>query len=467
MTTLFGFAWIPRRLRPKTLATGIAVAMLAIALLPATAPFAAHAEEYLLGPQDKIRIKVYEWRASRDDIFEWKALNDEFTVGPDGMVSLPFAGAVRAQDLTAIEFARQVGERLRQQMQLSTAPDTSVEIIQFRPVYVVGSVARPGQFPYAPNLTVLQAVSLAGGFRDEEEGLTSVIRGLISEQGDVNVLGLDTLSLLGRKARLEAEHAGADHIEFPPQLTSRVGSDLAAMVMRQEQSIFEARRQGLQNQTEALESLRQTLNDELKSLQGQLVFHDKQIGLIQKELTGISTLVDKGIVAAPRQISLERELAQFQSTRLAAETSLLRSRQEISRTDISILDLKNRYDNEVTVSLRETQAQLDGLASKTKTAAALLQNSRMAAPKLLAMRAAGDRPEPVFTIVRPGKNGKEAEIHAEEGTALAPGDTVKVDIKPILEPDDFDLSAIGPLPAGPSPSSMKTGDGAGVAASTQ
>jgi polysaccharide export outer membrane protein/exopolysaccharide production protein ExoF len=461
MTMPVAFPWSRRKSHSKKFWLGVVAVLL---LLTGLSP-SAGAEEYLLGPQDKIRLKVYEWRASRDDIFEWKALNDEFTVGPDGMVSLPFAGAVRAEGRTAIELGEQIGERLKEHMQLSNAPDTSVEIILFRPVYVVGAVAQPGQFPYAPDMTVLQAVTLAGGLRDREEGVTGMVRDMLTEKGDVDVIGLNALSLLARKARLQAEHSGADHIQFPPELTSRADNGPAAEVMRQEQAIFKARREGLENQTKALESLRQTLNDELGSLQGQLGFHDKQISLIEKELTGVSSLVDKGIVAAPRQISLERELAQFQSTRLAAETSLLRSRQEISRTDISILDLKNRYDNEVVVSLRDTQSQLDELASKMKTATALLQSSSMAVPKLLAMRAAGAKPEPIFTIVRPGKGGKESEIQAEEGTALVPGDTVKVDIKPVLGPDDFDLSLIGPNNS--AGQSKKADNGLAAATSTQ
>jgi polysaccharide export outer membrane protein/exopolysaccharide production protein ExoF len=446
--------------------SGALAALLAAPLL-AGVPLPSAAEEYLLGPQDKVRLKVYEWRASRDDIFQWTALNDTFTVGPDGIVSLPFAGPVKAEGLTAIEFGERIGERLKADMRLSVAPDTSVEIIQFRPIYVVGSVAQPGKFPYAPYLTVLQAVTLAGGLREGQEGVTGLVRGLLSEKGDVDVLGLNRLSLLARRARLQAEHAGAEHIEFPPELTARAGDNLVGMAMKQEESIFEARRQGLMNQTDALKSLRQTLSDELTSLKGQLVFHDKQIDLIQKELNGVSSLVSKGIVAAPRQISLERELAQFQGARLAAETSLLRSRQEISRTDISILDLKNRYDNEVVVSLRDTQAQLDELASKTRTAEALLQNSRMSVPKLLAMRAAGERPEPIYAIVRPGKDGKETEIEAKEGTPLAPGDTVKVDIKPLLGPDDFDLSAIGAPSQGMADPPKKADGGNGLAISTQ
>lgn len=67
--------------------------------LAATAvwPLPASATEYLLGPQDKVRLKVYEWRASRDVIFEWTALNDSFVIAADGTLFLPFVGQIRAQ----------------------------------------------------------------------------------------------------------------------------------------------------------------------------------------------------------------------------------------------------------------------------------------------------------------------------------------------------------------------------------
>jgi polysaccharide export outer membrane protein/exopolysaccharide production protein ExoF len=436
-------------------------------MMLAATPRPLLAGEYLLGPQDKIRLKVYEWRASRDDIFEWTALNDTFTVGPDGMVALPFAGTVRAEGRTADELGEQIGQRLMQAMQLGNAPDTSVEIVQFRPVYIVGRVMQPGQFPYAPNLTVLQALTLAGGLRTQEDGIARLAREVISEQGDVSVIGLNMLTVMARKARLEAEHSNADHVAFPAELTARKADGAVAIVMAQEEAIFKARREGLQTQIEAMRSLKQTLQDELTSLQGQLVFQDKQIDLIQKELNGVSSLVDKGIVAAPRQISLERELAQYQSGRLVAETSLLRSRQEINRNDIAILDLKNRYDNEVVSSLRDAQSELDQLAAKMQTSMALLQDSRMAAPRLLAMRSGVDAPEPIFTIIRMDGNGKESEIAAQEGTPLQPGDTIKVDIKPIPGLDDLSLAGIGPTTGNVVAPPTNAAAAAGLAASTQ
>ena len=47
---------------------------------------------------------------------------------------------------------------------LSERPNTSIEIIQFRPFFVMGDLERPGEYAYRPGITALQAVSLAGGF---------------------------------------------------------------------------------------------------------------------------------------------------------------------------------------------------------------------------------------------------------------------------------------------------------------
>ncbi|RWK95486.1 MAG: sugar ABC transporter substrate-binding protein, partial [Mesorhizobium sp.] len=92
---------------------------------------AVNAKEYVLGPQDKIRIKVYEWRASRDTIFAWAALNDEYTVGPNGSISLPLVGEIKAVGLTAGQVANSIGDSLMKSVGLARKPNTAVEIVQF------------------------------------------------------------------------------------------------------------------------------------------------------------------------------------------------------------------------------------------------------------------------------------------------------------------------------------------------
>jgi polysaccharide export outer membrane protein/exopolysaccharide production protein ExoF len=52
--------------------------------------------------QDRVRITVYEWRPSRDELFEWRALNAEYTAQPSGNVSVPPIGKVLAAGLTRL-----------------------------------------------------------------------------------------------------------------------------------------------------------------------------------------------------------------------------------------------------------------------------------------------------------------------------------------------------------------------------
>ncbi|WP_204303267.1 polysaccharide biosynthesis/export family protein, partial [Stenotrophomonas maltophilia] len=58
-------------------------------LLAATSVAAAVEADYRLGPQDKIRVKVWEWRAASGDTFEWTALNGEFTINSAGILAMP------------------------------------------------------------------------------------------------------------------------------------------------------------------------------------------------------------------------------------------------------------------------------------------------------------------------------------------------------------------------------------------
>ncbi len=398
-----------------------------------------HGGEYRLGAQDKVRIKVFEWRASRDAVFEWTALNDVFIVGSSGALSLPLAGEIDAAGRTPAELASAIGDSLVRNMGLGRKPDTAVEVVQYRPFYILGQVSQSGEFAYRPGLTVMQALGIAGGIKGREERMDRYEREIIQGRGDAKLIGLSKINLLARKARLEAELAQAASIDFPPQLAAFGNDGEVALLMRQEASIFTARKEGMETQIRALSNLRDFLAKEVTSLGAQLVFLDKQVELVQKELGSVATLVERGLAVAPRELSLERSLAQVQSERLAAETGLLRSRQEISRTEIQIIELQDTRRNEIANALRDTQVELDALDRKAETTARLILESELAAPRLMARRAAMEQAEPVYTIYRPASDGSVSEMTATMSTPVQPGDTVKVEI-PV--PPDY-LKAIG------------------------
>lgn len=395
---------------------------LAIAgLLQATA-FAASpalAADYLLGPQDRLRVKVYEWRPAQDKIVEWEGLNDEFLVGANGKVSLPLVGEIDAGGLTPSAVANAVGEALRNRMQLVQKPDTTVEVMQYRPFYITGDVMKPGEFPFRPGLTVLQALALAGG-EVRSIDFNARQREAISARGELENLNLARTALLMRQARLKAEAAEADSFAMPPELAQE--GSRARDAFEQETLIFTTRRDAFRTQTNALKSLKSFLEKEGESLAAQLDTEARQTQLVQKELEGVASLVGKGLAAAPRQFALERTMAQLQGDRLRLETSILRARQEVSRAEISLVELRSKREGEIAVELREADQRLRELANRRVVNEDLLQEAMTGGAS--GARRDAMRQGLIFTLVRAATPGET--VVATESTPVGPGDMVKV-----------------------------------------
>ena len=111
------------------------------------------AASYSLGPGDQVRIIT----------FGEETLTGEFRVNDSGSIALPLVGAVRAAGLTSSELETSVALALRRG-NLVRDPSVAVEIIAYRPIYVLGEVNKPGQYPYQPGMTVVTAVAVGGGF---------------------------------------------------------------------------------------------------------------------------------------------------------------------------------------------------------------------------------------------------------------------------------------------------------------
>jgi polysaccharide export outer membrane protein len=116
--------------------------------LPTVGPTA-----YRLGPGDQVRIIT----------FGEENLTGEFRVNDAGSIALPLVGAVRADGLTSGELEAAVAAALRRG-NLVHHPSVAVEIVAYRPIYVLGEVNKPGEYPYHPGMTVVTAVAVAGGF---------------------------------------------------------------------------------------------------------------------------------------------------------------------------------------------------------------------------------------------------------------------------------------------------------------
>jgi polysaccharide export outer membrane protein len=108
---------------------------------------------YVIGAQDVLDVSIWK----EQDI------SRVVPVRPDGKISLPLLNDVQAAGLTPAQLAAQITESLKKYV---TNPQVTVIVttINSQRVYILGEVTRPGAFPLLPNMTVLQALSSAGGF---------------------------------------------------------------------------------------------------------------------------------------------------------------------------------------------------------------------------------------------------------------------------------------------------------------
>jgi polysaccharide export outer membrane protein len=148
------------------------------------------ADEYRLGPGDKLNLVV----------FGQQDLSGEFDVDGTGNLSLPLIGVIKAGGLTLNELREKIRTTLDKEYIVD--PRISLDVVNYRPFFILGEVNRPGRYDYVNGLTVRQAVAIAGGFtrRGRESDIVLVRDGLPPPgyayiQLDDTVLPGDTLEV--------------------------------------------------------------------------------------------------------------------------------------------------------------------------------------------------------------------------------------------------------------------------------
>jgi len=138
------------------------IVFLAIALiLLAAGPASAEDKAYTLGAGDKLRITVY----NETD------LSGEFEVSGQGSISVPLLGQVQVIGKTTAEVQAILTQKYGKDYLVN--PSVSIEVLNYRPFFIIGEVNHPGSYPYVNGMTVINAVALAGGYtpRADHDGI--------------------------------------------------------------------------------------------------------------------------------------------------------------------------------------------------------------------------------------------------------------------------------------------------------
>jgi polysaccharide biosynthesis/export protein len=386
----------------------IAVALVAICLWPSS----AGAAEYLLSPGDVVELNV----------ISAPELHQRTGVGNDGLISLPLVGDIQAAGRTLQDVRSEVQAALtRQPFRRPASPEAgsasvyniapaeiSLRIAEFRPVYVTGDVAHPGQVAYQPGLIVRQAVALAGGYgRDRAE------TGLTDLQTKYDQAALDFARYSLKAQRIEAE------LGRPPRLNKQEflgvpASTILAITAGEEESRL-AREQAYKSKQDSLNTALEQSSHRIDALQTQAENEQKGADVDAAEAISVDDLFRRGVVPASRRTEVRRSSLLSASRALETKVAVEDGKRDRSDLRAKLDSLNHDYKVELlqdletaTSNIRNAGLEMQGLQQK-------LGVEGNASPGIRVM------------IFRQGADGRR-HIVADEDTELLPGDTLEITI---------------------------------------
>jgi len=158
-------------IRFMAFAKSVSVAIFLVLASMWAGPSHAADTEYRLGSGDKVKVTV----------FGEADLSGDYEISASGGVAFPLVGEIAAGGGTARDLEKRIAAKLRDGYLKN--PTVSVEVLSYRPFFIMGEVKRPGSYPYKAGLNLLNATALAGGYTYRAKSSLWVI----TRVGDKNI----------------------------------------------------------------------------------------------------------------------------------------------------------------------------------------------------------------------------------------------------------------------------------------
>jgi HlyD family secretion protein len=213
-------------------------------------------------------------------------------------------------------------------------------------------------------------------------------------------------SLLARKARLEAESAGQNRIEWPPELLS-ADREIRSIVEASQQEVFDARRLLHATRKNVLAQRMEQLTQQIKGNEAQLESTSRQIEFVSEELQAKEYLVGRGLMPKPEALRLRRVDAEIAGKRGEYLATIARLGQEIGETKMQILAIEAERTDQIAADAEKVRADLTEVTEKLVASADVLQRTVVVAPvsgtvvdvKFKTIGGVVQRGEPIMSVV--------------------------------------------------------------------
>ncbi|MER8824338.1 polysaccharide biosynthesis/export family protein [Mesorhizobium sp. M0991] len=449
---------------PKTLSTGpdaSAAALVERTVVPAVPTSAERPKNVskapgmaagaLFGVGDRLKIAFYERVDVEEDkwggassasalrgLLQRPELSGEYTVQEDGTISLPLLGSIPVANRSTLQVQADLMETFEQL--LGHKGLVNILPLERSPIYVLGPVKNPGSFKYAPGLTILHAIALAGGLdRGQSEPWQKIeaVRETQKRSGAIDAM----LKLLARAAVLKAERDGMAP-EIPPQLLELAGATEAANLVNEQsdrrKAVAMARKYRERATLSALEGAKQDV-----VAYGRMESLDELVKLREERVKSMRTLVDRKVLSMTVMNQVQSELSDAEQRRRDALNQYATAKQRLASLESEALQTRADLRNDLEVEIETMENQIAANVRELNASEGVLYTLPVTRAQF-----AKDANRLTYRIVRQSAAGP-VSIGSGGMTLLQPGDLVNI-IVDESEPRE---------PAGsPVPTSSPTGE---------
>jgi polysaccharide export outer membrane protein len=366
--------------------------------------------QYRLQTGDVIEVSVY-------GVADFKRRT---AVSLDGDISLPLLGDIQAAGLTLAELRVRLKEILAKS-NVIRSPDVTADLVEPRPVYVNGHIAKPGAHPFQAGMTVRHAIAIAGGYDLLRHRLDNPMLLAADLRSQYENLWTEFVRREARVASLQAELGGDDQPDLAMLERAPVARRIIADLVKLEMDYFNVRRLDQQKEREYLQQTRRHAEDQVKSLTEGQELETSAIQLQAENIARTQALSKQGLAPLTR-LTEEQRLSALQRSRQLENSARLADARRI------LGDYGRRLqkaDDEWRLRLLREQQEAIAELEKVRTQLQSVGEKLLYVGAMKAQIVNGSYGHPEITIYR--KVAAQSErLPADENMEVFPGDVIDI-----------------------------------------
>ena len=356
-------------------------------------------------------------------------------VKPDGRISFPLLGTYSVVGLAASEMEAKIQAALATKIFKQRLPDgrefaTTIDpedvtaiVAQYRPIYVNGDVAKPGEQQFRPLMTVRQAVALSGGYDILRLRTENPLFTVADLKGEYQSLWVAFAKEQAHISRLKAELGDKDALDQPPVADNRMPSTGIAEIVAIEAEHLRVDQADHEREKAFLRRSVNKADEQIQVLEMQEAKEEQGTQADAEELKRVLELFGKGALPSPRVTDARRAvlLSSTRKLQTAAQSMQIKKQEDELARQLERVDDQRRIKllqelQDARMALGQVQAKLQSTSEKLQYAAARLPVGR------------ANELRPDIALIRKGEKG-HARIAADEDSELQPGDVVEVALR--------------------------------------